>query len=1136
MIESSANVFAKAALVIALPATALVAPAHAASWMADLTPQRWGQPEGPLKGETALTPQGLKFSFVNQTQRRNAMVWTYDAAGQSLDGYKYCAITYRAEGLGRGLDPSRKFPIVSVNGPGKDGAVASFPILDFSKAFFDGREHTVLVRVPLPVSATNIKVQLNTDGSHARVTLKRIEFFDQIPARVGELNVQSGWNIPGYGNNVFKSISLQSLFNDSINKAYLRQIDGDGATYGGEQNLPAGAITVDGTPFVVGAAARNLVHAAEDGSAMDAKVVVFGEETMRKNFLPPARNDAIKIPVNARGSELYLLLQNEAPSTHAMGVTPIPYRVPDVESFSVKLHYADGETDLAFPWSPSDNAFTIQRTLGSYAVPLDPKRVLKSITLTNREWKKNVSVAAVTVNTSAKPLYASAWKAPAPRGNAPLVVPQSRAAFARREGDKVVLGNSFYEVTADFSKGFALTKLINLCNKNASIKLDPTSGLELAVAGRNLTGLDFNVESLKIEGASVLAKLAPKNEQIPAKLTLRLTATKTEELETNCTVDLTAKAQPTLKFPMLKRMSIGQTKDTWYFFPLCGNALTNKEGWYEHLNSEGYSVQFMDAFNYGENIGVGLMTRNPKSLMLEYGGSRNDAGVTQYIKYDTARSGLEDLRAKITGMTGGQTGGGEAAASVGPLKTVTTSLVFHSGDWRRSAQIYQNWLKTWYKPVNAQNKKWWQDTWVIGCLWASDVISRKDLKLAPVLNHKTGKYYIDEANAADLAYLGSKPDGYHFYQWMYNDAKSLQLYGETAEATYRYVGGKAASQQMVKDFRKRGQFVSMYYVPDRYGLTTEMAQKLDKSKIAGRDAAGNYLIWDGGGSGNLDTIAACPESEVWLDYLAKNTNQVLRDLNHDSLYFDVFPYYRASCFATDHGHKIPSDPNQGTLKLLKKVKALYPPKTTIWTEYLPSDVNSQYIDGTLSYSATTTALILSPRWDETETASDLIKPEIDISRYTMPHMKQFCLPQGYGLGWFVMKQMLFNGKGIFGGSWKQWDSDVSKILGEQSRILRKYNDCFTSGKPEHLVNTLRGDIYANKFPGNNRTVWTVLNTSGTTVRGNVISVAHKPNTTYTDAATGKKLAYAVKDGKATIYMKLDPQSVSCILQTLAKSQ
>jgi hypothetical protein len=59
-----------------------------------------------------------------------------------------------------------------------------------------------------------------------------------------------------------------------------------------------------------------------------------------------------------------------------------------------------------------------------------------------------------------------------------------------------------------------------------------------------------------------------------------------------------------------------------------------------------------------------------------------------------------------------------------------------------------------------------------------------------------------------------------------------------------------------------------------------------------------------------------------------------------------------------------------------------------------------------------------------------------------------------------------------------------------------------------------------------------MNTSGATVRGDVIAVAHKPNTTYTDAATGKKLGYSVRGNIAYINMKLDPQSVSCILQSV----
>jgi hypothetical protein len=367
---------------------------------------------------------------------------------------------------------------------------------------------------------------------------------------------------------------------------------------------------------------------------------------------------------------------------------------------------------------------------------------------------------------------------------------------------------------------------------------------------------------------------------------------------------------------------------------------------------------------------------------------------------------------------------------------------------------------------------------------------------------------------------------------VHDDERHLNLWNETAEATYNRVGGLETSQKMAEDFHQNDQFLSLYYIPDRYGAFSELAKKYDKKDIAARDAAGNYAIYDGYIAGSQDTILACPASPKWLDYMAQNTNKIVRDVNVDAIYLDVFPFWRAGvCFAPDHGHEVPANPNRGSLKLLKQIRDLYPAKTAVWTEFQATDIASQYLDGTLSYSGTTTSLILGPRWDEPRETPDLLKPEIDIFRYILPRYKQYTLPQGYGLGWTVMKQMLFNGKGHFGGSWRQWDSDVSKILGEQTRLLRQYSDCFNSDKPEHLVPTLRGDIYANKFPAKNRTLWTVFNASGLTVKGNVLAVPHKRNATYRNAADGKPLAYSVQNGTAVINMKLNPQSVSCVLQT-----
>lgn len=1130
-----------------VPAVSQVA--YAASWEIDLAPDNWTRPESQMADSAVTTANGLTFRMRNTPQEPTTLSWTYKAGGQKLEEYQYCLITYRADGISRGLNPASVPSVVSVVGPDKEGKSTSFPVLDISKAWLDNKEHTILIRKPLPVSAESIRVDLTSDGTGARVDLKRVVFLKDLPSRVGDFDMRNGWNVAGFETSAFKSISLDNLFNDSVKEAFIRQVSKDGASYGGALNVPTGRAMIQGVPFSLGAEGKNLVKAAQVGNEKhEDKVMVFGEMATRRQFMRPGRNDFIDVPVNARGSELYLLLQSESPTTYSTGVTPIPYHVPDIESFAVHLVYADGETDLAFPWSVQDKAFTIRNMLGAYAVPLDSKRVLKSVRLLNREWDKYVSLAGVTVNTSTRPLFPAAWKAPAAVKVAPLVKLPARQLFARRSGNVVTLGNTYYEVTADFSDGFTLKNLRNRSNSNATINLDPTSGLELTlgsrvitvagkpvnVGGKVLTGKDFKVTDIKLEGASVVAQLQAKDTDSPLGIRVRLTATNNEELQTNCSLTYNGSSRTTLKFPLLKEMSIGSVPDTWYFFPHCGNALTNQRGWYQSYNNQGFAVQFINAFNSSAGIGVGLMTRNVSPALYAFGSNKNEAGVTQYIKYDTEHGATDHLKAKLTGMTAvDSTENAHIEVKASPLKTVTTSLVFHAGDWRGGARVYKNWLDTWYKPIKSQKNKQWNDSWLIGCLWASDKISRADVKVAPFYDPKTGKFHIDEAVAADTKYLGSKPDGYHYFKLVHDDQRNYNLWNETAEGTYPRIGGLANGQQMVKDFHDRDMFVSLYYIPDRYGLFSELAKKYDRSQIGASDKAGNYLIWDGYFSNSRDTIEACSENETWHNYLAQNTNKIVRDLKIDSIYLDVFPMHRASCYNPDHGHALPSNPNQGSFNLVKKLRDLYPANTPIWTEYQPPDVISQYLDGYLSYSATSTALILSPRWDVPEETPNLLKPEIDLARYLMPQLKQFCLPQGYGTGWNVMKHMLFNGKGLFGGGWGVWDSDVSSILREQTRLLRKYTDCFMSDKPEHLVSTLRGDVYANKFPAKNRTLWTVMNGAGVTVRGEVIAVPHVANASYQNAANGKPLQYQVRGGMAYISMKLDPQSVSCILQTPA---
>ena len=79
--------------------------------------------------------------------------------------------------------------------------------------------------------------------------------------------------------------------------------------------------------------------------------------------------------------------------------------------------------------------------------------------------------------------------------------------------------------------------------------------------------------------------------------------------------------------------------------------------------------------------------------------------------------------------------------------------------------------------------------------------------------------------------------------------------------------------------------------------------------------------------------------------------------------------------------------------------------------------------------------------------------------------------------------------------------------------------------------TAAGEIHANKFPGNNRTVWTLWNSRFNTYRGAVLEVEHKEGARYYDAWNVQEIKPEIKGNIARLSVsEIEPQGLGCVLQ------
>ncbi|MBR5139877.1 MAG: hypothetical protein IKV16_02365, partial [Clostridia bacterium] len=92
-----------------------------------------------------------------------------------------------------------------------------------------------------------------------------------------------------------------------------------------------------------------------------------------------------------------------------------------------------------------------------------------------------------------------------------------------------------------------------------------------------------------------------------------------------------------------------------------------------------------------------------------------------------------------------------------------------------------------------------------------------------------------------------------------------------------------------------------------------------------------------------------------------------------------------------------------------------------------------------------------------------------------------------------------------------------------------------SDNPEMMIDTLSDAICVNKFPGKERTVYTVYNRAYRTYRGEAMRIPHTDGAEYYDVWNDKKIEYTVRDGYAYLNLTVDAQSIGCVLVNHAKS-
>jgi hypothetical protein len=525
-----------------------------------------------------------------------------------------------------------------------------------------------------------------------------------------------------------------------------------------------------------------------------------------------------------------------------------------------------------------------------------------------------------------------------------------------------------------------------------------------------------------------------------------------------------------------------------YVFP-CRSAIIGRENASLSTRYGGlFGVQFMAMINAGTFFY--LRTEDTTCIERNYELVKDDEGVTMAVRYPERP------------LAPGQT-----------RELANTIIAAGDGDWHTAFDAYRAWLKTWYKPASPR-KQWFREVFNFRqrFLHGSD----------PLYDAGTGRIDLARAVVEDREKLGGL-DYLHLFDWG-NCGPYGRTYGRIGDYDpYDYIkGGRQNLHDAIAAIRRAGVPVGLYIE----------GYLLDERGKLGREHARDWQIIDAGGTGkrwlNGSEIFVCPAVQAWRSIQATTYATKCRELDIDGMYIDEFGFTgtEKDCYSGKHGHAVPSYPVLTELDTTRAVRqAVEAAKhgVALYTEESPCDVTSQYQDGSFTYAMS-------------ECRGRGAKVPLNLFRFAVPDFKTFEIlicdkPTG---SWATgVRWVFFNGEGIWlEGPANEWFAP--ETLAEIRRchaILREHRDAFTSDEPRPLVPTLAGNVFANYFPARGKEVWTLYNARHRTVRGEVLSVEHRPGWKWHDAWNNRS-GEVRRDGAFDIVLtSLGPHGVGCVVRS-----
>ena len=709
---------------------------------------------------------------------------------------------------------------------------------------------------------------------------------------------------------------------------------------------------------------------------------------------------------------------------------------------------------------------------------------------------KSVTVEAVSAHQPRWPRVDMAPKVAAPRGAAVRRAPSSRV-----DGEVVRLANAGMHVEFRRGERLALSSLWNEFAQSEMLRVAGAADIFLVEAeGKRYSGSrDFRCVSLEPSATGFKATLRAEGVPLQAELSV---AAEAEGLRLGLSVRNAGDKPMDIKvaFPHLSGLAVSDRPETdYYFFPWHGGVIADapahiRKGYGDYLALH----QIVDLFS--PDCGAGLYVRGDdadgryKVLALrKVVPGKAGADESEYLsgatpEFTWAQSSLDELNG--TGIAFEYMR--QTCAPGASFAPADALLCAHPGDWHTSMKAYADWAhRIWqFRPYpsaleNVVNQ--WCTGYREGVMLFDGTKYRTDREIVPPLT--------------DLLELWCWWEWSDMAPWRTPMDKAEEKFGKTPWAAMRgsfamdpvakklmYMmdrgdydgynarwGGLPAFQKAIQAYKDMRLKVLLYTSPEIVCDNTKFGQARGK-EYGLVDAQGKNVTM-------YDCWRMCMDVPEYREFVANMAQRVVRETQADAIRFDETGTYGWTCFSHDHRHTFaaPGCNEWGRseaelCKLTRRKLDEVNPKCVLMTESAGYDFMMQFLDGAIGYD-------IDRNVSSNQNAPVLRPVSCVTQRFYFPECRLYesvinlkTDPQ--------FKKRLWNAVGTYG-----WGAPPVDVYPKgMYDILHENSDAFGSRNCEPLIPTLAARVYANRFTEGSKTVYTLINASGYTFDGPILSL------------------------------------------------